>query len=58
MTVDISGNGRTQRSRSLTVNGVRADIDGQVRGIASALVSRVDDLARSVASAIRAEVDF
>ena len=59
-TADISGNGRTQRSRLLTVDGhgVRADIDGQVRGIASALASRVDELARSVASAIRAEVDF
>jgi hypothetical protein len=59
-TADISGNGRTQRSRLLTVNGhgVRADIDGQVRGIASALASRVDDLAQSVASAVRAEVDF
>jgi len=59
-TADFSGNGRTQRSRLFTVDGhgVRADIDGQVRGIASALASRVDELARSVASAIRAEVDF
>lgn len=59
-TADISGNGHTRRSRLLTVNGhgVRADIDGQVRGIASALASRVDELAQSVASAIRAEVDF
>ncbi len=59
-TANISGNGHTRRSRLLTVNGhgVRADIDGQVRGIASALASRVDELAQSVASAIRAEVDF
>lgn len=59
-TADISGNCHTRRSRLLTVNGhgVRADIDGQVRGIASALASRVDELAQSVASAIRAEVDF
>ena len=59
-TADFSDNGRTQRSRLFTVDGhgVRADIDGQVRGIASALASRVDELARSVASAIRAEVDF
>ena len=59
-TADFSGNGRTQRSRLFSVNGhgVRADIDGQVRGIASALASRVDDLAQSVASAVRAEVDF
>ena len=43
-----------------TVNGhsVRADIDEQVRRIASALASRVDELAKSVASGVRAEVDF
>ena len=59
-TADFSGNGRTQPSRLLTANGhgVRADVDGQVRAIASALASRVDELAHSVASAIRAEVDF
>jgi hypothetical protein len=59
-TADFSGNGRTQPSRLLTANGhgVRADVDGQVRAIASALASRVDELAQSVASAIRAEVDF
>jgi hypothetical protein len=57
---DFSSNGATRRSRLFTVNGhgVRADIDGQVRGIASALASRVDELAQSVASAVRAEVDF
>jgi hypothetical protein len=59
-TAEFSDNGATRRSRLFSVNGhgVRADIDGQVRGIASALASRVDELARSVASAIRAEVDF
>jgi hypothetical protein len=39
-------------------NSVRADIDQAVRRIASALASRVDELAHSVASAVRAEVDF
>jgi len=43
---------------SVNGNGVRAGIDGQVRAIASALVSRVDELAQSVASAVRAEVEF
>jgi hypothetical protein len=58
MTADFSGNDARQRPRLFTVHGARAGIDGQVRGIASALASRVDDLAQSVVSAIRAEVDF
>jgi hypothetical protein len=58
MTADFSGNGATQRPRLFTVHGARAGIDGQVRTIASALASRVDELAQSVVSAIRAEVDF
>jgi hypothetical protein len=59
-TADFSDNGPTRRSRLFSVNGhgVRADIDGQVGRIASALASRVDELAQSVASAVRAEVDF
>ena len=36
----------------------RADIDGQVRRIASELATRVDELAHAVASAVRAEVAF
>jgi PucR C-terminal helix-turn-helix domain/GGDEF-like domain len=42
----------------LNGNSVRAEIDQEVRRIASALASRVDELAHSVASAVRAEVDF
>lgn len=59
-TAEFSDNSPVRRSRLFSVNGhgVRVDIDGQVRGIASALASRVDDLAQSVASAVRAEVDF
>jgi hypothetical protein len=60
MTADFSGNGARQRPRLFTVHGhgAGAAIDGQVRAIASALASRVDELAQSVVSAIRAEVDF
>jgi hypothetical protein len=60
MTADFSGNGGRQRPRLFTVHGhgAHAAIDGQVRAIASALASRVDELAQSVVSAIRAEVDF
>jgi PucR C-terminal helix-turn-helix domain/GGDEF-like domain len=58
MTADFSGNDARQRPRLFTVHGARAGSDGQVRAIASALASRVDDLAQSVVSAIRAEVDF
>jgi hypothetical protein len=60
MTADFSGNGARQRPRLFTVHGhsARAAIDGQVRAIASALASHVDELAQSVVSAIRAEVDF
>ena len=60
MTADFSGNGARQRPRLFTVHGhsARAAIDGQVRAIASALASRVDELAQSVVSAIRAEVGF
>ena len=59
-TVDFSDKSRRRRSRRLTVNGnsVRAEIDEEVRRIASALASRVDELAQCVASAVRAEVDF
>jgi hypothetical protein len=59
-TADFSDNGPTRRSPRFTVNGhgVRADIDEQVRRTASALASRVDELAQSVVSAVRAEVDF
>ncbi len=59
-TADLSDNSPTRRSRRLTVNGnsVRAEIDEEVRRIASALASRVDELAQCVASAVRAEVDF
>jgi hypothetical protein len=39
-------------------NSVRAEIDEEVRRIASVLESRVDVLAQSVALAVRAEVDF
>jgi PucR C-terminal helix-turn-helix domain/GGDEF-like domain len=62
-TTDFSDNSPTRRSRRFTVNGVngdsvRAGIDQEVRRIASALASRVDELAHLVASAVRAEVDF
>jgi hypothetical protein len=58
--MDFSGNSPTRRSRRFTVTGhsVRAEIDEQIRRIASALASRVGELAQSVASSIRAEVDF
>ena len=58
MTADFSGNGARQRPRLFTVHGAHAGIDEQVRAIASALASRVDELAQSVVNAIRAEVDF
>ena len=58
MTADFSGNDPRQRPRLFTVHGARTGIDGQVHGIASALASRVDELAHAVVSAIRAEVDF
>jgi hypothetical protein len=57
---EFSHNTRTRRARRFALNGnsVRAEIDEEVRRIASALASHVDELAQSVASAVRAEVDF
>ena len=51
---NFSDNGRTQRPRRFAVNGnsVRAEINEEVRRIASALAGRVDELAQSVASAV------
>ncbi len=59
-TANFSNNTRTHRPRRFAVNGnsVRAEIDEEVRRIASALAGRVDELAQSVASAVRVEVDF
>ena len=39
-------------------NSVHAEVAEEVRRIASVLASRVDELAQSVAAAVRAEVDF
>jgi hypothetical protein len=56
----FSGRSPTRRSPRFIANGhnVRADVDEHVRRIASELENRVNELAQSVASAIRAEVDF
>src|SRR3984957_10360525 len=60
MTADFSETTPTRQLLLLAVNGhtVRADIDEQVRQIASELSTRVDELAHAVASAVRAEVAF
>jgi hypothetical protein len=60
MTADFSDTTPIRPPLSLAVNGhtVRADIDEQVRQIASELATRVDELAHAVASAVRAEVAF
>jgi len=59
-TADLSDTGPTRRPLSLTVNlhTVGTDVDEQIRGIASELASRVDELAHAVACAVRAEVAF
>jgi PucR C-terminal helix-turn-helix domain/GGDEF-like domain len=59
-TADFSNTSPTRGPSPLTVNGnaVGADIDEQVRRIASELAGRVDELAHSVATAVRAEVAF
>jgi hypothetical protein len=59
-TADFSNTSPTGGPSPLTVNGnaVGADIDEQVRRIASELAGRVDELAHSVATAVRAEVAF
>jgi hypothetical protein len=59
-TADLSDTGPTRRPLSPTVNlhTVGTDVDEQVRGIASELASRVDELAHAVACAVRAEVAF
>src|ERR1700758_5188351 len=59
-TADFSDTSPTRRPSSLTVNGetVDTDVDEQVKGIASELASRGDELAHAVASAVRAEVAF
>ena len=56
---EFSHNTRTWSAAvALNGNSVRAETDEEVRRIASALASHVDELAQSVASAVRAEVDF
>jgi hypothetical protein len=59
-TADFSDNSSAPPWRSFMVNGhnVRADIDEQVRSLASALGGRIEELARSVSTAVRAEVEF
>ena len=59
-TADFSDNSSARPWRSFVVNGhnVSADIDEQVRSLASALGGRIDELAHSVSTAVRAEVDF
>jgi PucR C-terminal helix-turn-helix domain/GGDEF-like domain len=59
-TTGFSDNSPTGQPPGASVNGHRigADIDEQVRRIVSALESRVDELAHSVASAVASEVDF
>jgi hypothetical protein len=58
-TANFSNNTRTRRPHRFPLNGnsIHAEVD-EVRRIASVLASRVDELAQSVASAVRAEVDF
>src|SRR6202012_166919 len=59
-TADFSDTGPTRRPLSPAVNlhNVGTDVDDQIQGIASELVSRVDELAHAVAYAVRAEVTF
>src|SRR6202012_5648189 len=59
-TADFSDTGPTRRPLSPAVNlhNVGTDVDDQIQGIASELVSRVDELAHAVAGAVRAEVAF